>query len=275
MDWIGSAWSWLLAVQADAWTATAGWATALIAIVTVVVAGKYASGQVSEARKTREEQAQPNVVVFMESNAAVWMQVELVVKNFGATPAYNVKMNFSPDLDCAPRPDRSDNKLPYPPLIPILVPGQEWRTSWDFGPTRLKAEGMPMQYEAKVEYADSKDRQFETKSVLDWDPYTKTRRMTVRTVHDLYAVLKKQNEEIAEIRTQIQRFGNEHQGIWVYGGDADVEHGFRAAAWEEELKTLDEFDRQIFGPASPQPESNPPSDDQTEELRSTVAPEPG
>lgn len=262
-------------MQADAWTATAGWATALIAIVTVIVAGKYASGQVSEARRTREEQAQPNVVVFMESNAAVWMQVELVVKNFGATPAYNVKMNFSPELNCAPRPDQSDSALPYPHLIPILVPGQEWRTSWDFGPTRIKAEGMPSHYDATVQYADSKERQFETKSVLDWDPYTKTRRMTVRTVHDLHAILKKQNEQIEAIRKQMERFGNEHQGIWVYGGDADVEHEYRAAAWEEELRTLDEFDRQIFGPASPQPGINPSNDDQTEERRSNGEAEPG
>ncbi|MCX4096170.1 hypothetical protein [Nocardia sp. alder85J] len=102
-SWFGDAWDWLLHVRADAWAATAGWATAAIALGTVVVAGIYVRKQVraaldqaDEARKTREEQAQPNVTIFMDHNPADWDFLELVIKNFGATPAHNVRVMISP-----------------------------------------------------------------------------------------------------------------------------------------------------------------------------------
>ncbi|MET8779838.1 hypothetical protein ABZV58_33020 [Nocardia sp. NPDC004654] len=66
-------------MTADAWAATAGWMTALIAGVTVVVAGRYAAkqvkeakNQVQEAQQTRRDQAQPNVVAFAESDRTHW-----------------------------------------------------------------------------------------------------------------------------------------------------------------------------------------------------------
>ena len=132
MDWIGNAWSWIFTLEAATWSAAAGWATALIALITVLIAGKYAKKQVEEAKRQveesrtmrltqerqarellaeqarlaqqtldhaaaeaqrdREEQSQPNVVVFMEPNPAAWESVELAVKNFGSTPAYDIEI---------------------------------------------------------------------------------------------------------------------------------------------------------------------------------------
>ena len=37
---------------------------------------------------------QPNVVMFMEPAATDWDLIELVVKNFGRTPAYNIRFDF-------------------------------------------------------------------------------------------------------------------------------------------------------------------------------------
>lgn len=86
----------------EAWSAWAGWATALTALVTVIVAGRYASQQVKVARETRDEQAQPNVVLFTEPNPEVPQVLEIVLKNFGATPAYDVKIIVNSKITSTP-----------------------------------------------------------------------------------------------------------------------------------------------------------------------------
>src|SRR5262245_56092935 len=79
-------------MHADAWAALAQWITVGIAIVAALVA----YFQVREARRTREKQAQPNVVVYIDHNAHNWHYMDLVIKNFGQTAAYNVKLNLEP-----------------------------------------------------------------------------------------------------------------------------------------------------------------------------------
>jgi len=61
-------------MHADAWAALAKWVTAAIAFG----AALYARNQVSEARKTRESVAQPNVVVFVDHNRKNWQYMDFV-----------------------------------------------------------------------------------------------------------------------------------------------------------------------------------------------------
>lgn len=148
----------------DFWSASAAWVAVLIGIATVVVAGRYAKQQVEkaqeqvgEARDARlaqaqqaqdaintqvriaEEQAQPNVVLYTELNPSVKRFIEIVIKNFGTTPAYHVKATFDPPLKATPN-NFSKGKLADVPVpeFPILAPGQEWRTGWDFSLARKR-----------------------------------------------------------------------------------------------------------------------------------------
>jgi hypothetical protein len=86
----------------------------------------------AQAQKIRQEQAQPNVVLYTEMNPYVKQFLEIVLKNFGTTPAYNVKVAVTPALKATsdvPGEKLIDVRIPE---FPILAPGQEWRTSWDY-----------------------------------------------------------------------------------------------------------------------------------------------
>jgi hypothetical protein len=119
-------------MRADAWAALAGWCTFGIAVAAAVVG--YL--QVREARKTREKVAQPNVVVFMDHNPKNWQYLDFVVKNFGETPAYSIRIDMAlPDVSPYHSLITGENvgitELYVPKHIAVLAPGQEWRTVWD------------------------------------------------------------------------------------------------------------------------------------------------
>lgn len=100
------------------------------------LAAWFARGQVIEARKTRERVAQPNVAVFGDLNKENWHYLDLVIKNFGETPAYGIKLTLPP-LDIVPYDNLltgdQQTSLDLPDTILVLAPGQEWRTMWESG----------------------------------------------------------------------------------------------------------------------------------------------
>lgn len=113
-------------LRADAASAWAAWATFVIA----AIAASFAYNQVKVARQTREEQAQPNVVMYTESTPSHWQFLDVVLKNFGTTPAYNVTVEIMPDLRESPAHEGAEiTKVPFPELILTLAPGQEIRTN--------------------------------------------------------------------------------------------------------------------------------------------------
>src|SRR5262245_14565535 len=79
--------SWPFKTPED-WTAAAAWVTAFVAIAAAVVG----LGQLAEARRVRLEQSQPYVVIFMEPSRAGTYFIDLVVRNFGTTAAYDVRV---------------------------------------------------------------------------------------------------------------------------------------------------------------------------------------
>jgi len=75
------------------------------------------------------EQAQPYVAVAIEPLIGVDPKFqELVVKNFGATAAFNVRLESEPPMERAAVGGRALTL----PTLPTLVPGQDWRVLWDF-----------------------------------------------------------------------------------------------------------------------------------------------
>jgi hypothetical protein len=105
------------------WSALGTCVTALVAII----AALFAWRQVREARRLRQEQTQPYVAVTMETSAAAQNIVDLVVKNFGTTAAYDVSVSIDPP------PQRSGasgevEDVSVPKIFRTMIPGQEWRT---------------------------------------------------------------------------------------------------------------------------------------------------
>lgn len=145
--------------KAETWSAIAAWLTLLVALgaalVTVhqVVEGRRQraeddaaahdrlrqqakqawdlhGSQLEAQRELAEQAAQPYVVVFAEAKVmASGNYAELVVRNVGKTPAYDVRLTF--DQTVMSELDRSEtHPLRIPDRFPVLAPGQEWRTLW-------------------------------------------------------------------------------------------------------------------------------------------------
>lgn len=273
--WLNDRWDWLANIHADAWSAAAGWTTATIALGTVTVAGIYASKQVAaalkqadEARDTREAQAQPNVVIYIEPNQTHWHALELVVKNFGSTPARNVQLAITPEPKVSPRPGgESATDLWYPKVIPFLAPWQEWRSYWDFAPSRFEHSDLAIRHDAEATFEDVHGKTHTTQAVLDWHMLKDAKRIGVKSVHDLVDEIRKQNDLLGSIAKSLSSFGRESGGIWAYTGDGEKESQRRDEEEAERRRRFDELDRQLRPHAHSQPaesEPNQPSADETE-----------
>lgn len=216
------------------WAALGTCVTAVVAIVAGVVAGR----QLREARRLRLEQAQPYVVAYMADTPHHERFVDLVLRNFGTTAAVDVRLVVTP----APRQSRQGDKpadLFLPDCIPVLVPGQEWRTFWDFAPLRVQA-GLPERHEAAVSYTDSRGEAYTFRSVLDWASLRGRTYITTSGLHEAATALQNLDQTAKSWRESI------HGGlaVWVRDGHAeDQQDQERAsaleAAWAKHTSTAD------------------------------------
>lgn len=203
---------------ADTWEAWGTWATALVAIGAAV----FAYQQVSEARRTRERVAQPEVIVFLDHHK-VRRYVDFVIKNFGQTTAYNIQITLPP-LDVARYVNQSTGKevrhLLRPDKIAVLAPGQEWRTVWDSVVRRQNFEGeLTDQYGGHVTFDDKvsgKDRRTYCNPIaLDIKMFWNTMWIEQRKGRSV-------ENALYDISETLQGYTKEHEGVWVYtvpGGD--------------------------------------------------------
>jgi len=165
--------------------------------VLAVAAGLIARGQLRETKRLREEQAQPYVVVFMESSPAGEWLIDLVVKNFGSTAAHDVRVEFDPPLR---RAAGEDGTVSVPASIAVLVPQQEWRTLWDTGIARADSD-LPDHHVAKVRFSDSQRRELPTyEFVLDWGVVKARDVVTVYGSHHAATALREMAKEVKKWR---------------------------------------------------------------------------
>jgi hypothetical protein len=182
---------WLGQVSPEKWSAVAAGGTFLVALIASFVAAR----QLGEARRLRKAQGAPYVVVYMDrSPAASWI-VDLVVKNFGTTAATDVQ------LEIEPTPRRSAGAsirdVPLPGCIPVLVPGQEWRTLWDSGLSRHDSD-LEKRHEAVVTFVDSEgQRSRPYRFTLDWDQIYGREMAEEYTVHDAAKALREISKTVA------------------------------------------------------------------------------
>ena len=202
----GAVYAWLTRyMRPEVWSAIAAWATFGAAIGALI----YASHQVREARITRQAQAQPYVVMYMEHNTHVWQVIELVLKNFGATGAKNINIDFDqqPQTLQTKEPPLELSVLNYPTALPFLAPGQEWRTVWDDATDRTSwienGNTLISKYRATITYQDSEGKDLPASECdLDWSTFEITKHQRVRTVHHLTKLLE---EDLGVIRVALSQ----------------------------------------------------------------------
>jgi hypothetical protein len=169
----------LFDISNSGWSAIAAW----VGLLLVAVAALVAYFQLRNARQLRAEQAQPYVVIYMESTEADEHAVDLVVKNSGATAAKDIHLTIDP----APQMSASDpvEEIKVPSVIRTLVPGQEWRTFWDTALHRDE-RGLPRHHTATIEFSDSRGHLLGPyRFDLDWDQVFDRGYIVTHRMHDL------------------------------------------------------------------------------------------
>jgi hypothetical protein len=131
------------------WTAVTAWA-AWAAVAVYVVLGIFAWIQVLQARKLREEQARPFVIVDFEPGFLVYLTVE----NLGRTMARDVSIQFDKPLESTLSGTREIDESPlFREPIPTLPPGKKIRVLFDQYAARMEAK-LPLTYDVTLATRD-------------------------------------------------------------------------------------------------------------------------
>ena len=159
MDWQAAEWSAFGSVGA---------------LAVAVIVGGFVAVQVLQAKRLREDQARPYVIVDFDFKG---LFVHLVIKNIGATPARDVAVKFDRPLQTPGRArDFNDFEIFKNP-IPMMAPGREIRVRFGMGPDFFKDEAeVSLSYRADVKYQDlhGKRKFVDPPLVLDLRPYKNT-----------------------------------------------------------------------------------------------------
>lgn len=204
-------------VDSGTWLAWAAWAALGLGVVALVVTKR----QIQRNRRLAAEQTRPYVAMFMEPHVADWHVIELVVRNFGRTAAYDVRFSF-PNPPTVAQYENAANgyadvvELRLPQELPMLAPGQEWRMVWDSALDRAEiGRGIESRFPGTVTYYDQPEqprrwrfwrrgrRPLETKVVLDWDALPPVARIELMTTHDL---AKREKQKLELLRSLLTYF---------------------------------------------------------------------
>jgi hypothetical protein len=209
MGWIQSGWHGVTNVESSTWLVWAAWAAILLGVVALV----FTNRQIKLNRRLAAEQFRPQVAMFMEPHPVDWHVIEIVVRNFGQTAAYDVGFSFPTPPTVAEYENAADGyadvvELKLPRELPVLAPGQEWRTVWDSALDRAEiGSGIESRFAGTVIYYDRPDKPrgwrfwqadrpaLQTNVVLDWDALPPVQRIELMTTHDL-AKREKQKLEL-------------------------------------------------------------------------------
>lgn len=149
--------------EPETWTAVAAWVTVLVYVVIAVLALR----QVKEARRLREEQGRPFVVVDLDVS---WL-IQLTISNIGSTIARNVRIDFEPALQSTMgRPWPWEESSLFRDGIPTLPPGKRIALPFDTSIQRLGSD-LPLSYAVKVHYWGAAKTRFTDDYVLDLGPF--------------------------------------------------------------------------------------------------------
>ena len=217
MGWIQDRWHQVTGATSGTWLAWAVWALLLLGVIALI----YTAVQNRRNRRSATEETRPHVGMFMEPHAADWHVIELVVRNFGKTSAYDVSFTFPHPPTVAEYENATDGyadvvELQLPRQLPTLAPGQEWRTVWDSALDRTElGEAIESRFPGTVTYYDRVEtprgwklwrrrrRPFETKVVLDWAALPPVQRIELMTTHNL---AKREKEKLELLRTLLTYF---------------------------------------------------------------------
>jgi len=161
-----------------------------LTFVFVALAALVAAWQSWEARRQREGQTRPFVVVDFNSWSTI---IDLTIVNIGATQARDVQVTFDPPLttthdESTYRGSLMDLSM-FKDGMPTLSPRKEMKIFFDQFPARLEA-GLPLRYDVTLSYKGTGRKRYTDKTVIDLGMYVGTGGVTRYDIHDVHARLK-------------------------------------------------------------------------------------
>jgi len=108
-------------------------------------AARASEESIREMRLSREEQAKPKVVCYCERNKTSRRFFDFVIKNYGNSTAFNVRLVFSPRILWYGL-GKVDEKT-----FKVMPPGYEWRTFWPPHPVS-DHYSIPDEFTANITY---------------------------------------------------------------------------------------------------------------------------
>ena len=142
--------------------------------------------------------------------------MDLVIKNFGQTPAYNIRITLPP-LQVVPFDNESTGERVtthyVPSNIAVLAPGQEWRSAWESGVEIEEYDGeLPSNYVGTVQFDDRMNAtkpSLENPISLDINMFRNMHRISINKA-------KTVERALYEISGTLKGFKSQHGGVWVY-----------------------------------------------------------
>jgi hypothetical protein len=223
-------WDW----SASAWSA--------LTFVVLVVAALLTWRQVNEARRAREDQSRPFVLLDFEIVFAVF--VELHVRNVGTTLARDIRFEFDKPLETAVG-DANWNPADLSMFrdgIPSLAPGKVIKVLFDQFVQREEKK-LPRTYRATVTYTDSRRKnRYREEILLDLNTYVGTNGINQAGLHEIH----KQLEKIAK---NVERWTDFH-GLKIVTSEDQARRAEQAREQYAERTTREHADEASNGGGS-------------------------
>ena len=132
------------------WSAVGAVATVAAAIAAIIT--------LSMLRGDSRERTRPFVGAHLRS-IILGMGSEFVVRNYGPTPATDVKVSFAPPLPKLTGAEAAGKVTPflerrYSRVIPTLAPGAELSNVYTAGPIETNDEPVPLTFSVTIDYKD-------------------------------------------------------------------------------------------------------------------------
>jgi hypothetical protein len=185
-------------------------ASAVATVVVAVAAAVFAFVQVRQGRILREEQAAPYVIVALESSAIGVHELELVIKNIGSTPAFDIVIGIDPPMvraeEVSGHPFMGARALSQP--IKMLAPGQEIRL-WFGRSERGQGLELASNFEAVVNGSNSQGRKLrEGRFALDPHFGAGGLYPRINNLHTIGHRVERIDKSLGSIAKSLQRFAD-------------------------------------------------------------------
>jgi hypothetical protein len=208
------------------WTDVVSAVALIVQVAIVALAAAFAWRQVGEARRLREEQTRPFVVIdFAVERHLVFLEVA----NIGTTLASDVRFQIEPSLGSS-TVDTLDEMKMLTDGIRSLAPRKTIRTLFDTAIARNREE-LPDSYSVTVRYSDETRRRcFEEVLDLDLGIYWNLMQVERRELHDVHERLK---DVLKEMKKWTSGTG---RGILLFSPDEVYAENERRRRYHEERR---------------------------------------